>query len=399
MRKAPSNDLGCRPVRWRSRSGTRVSNGTIETIILRGGGHVASWRFLPGTQHAPVNALWEAPWETGEPSNPRTRRLARRYGAPGVGEFLASFTGHAVCMDYFGAPSADEVQRGLSLHGEAGARRWQLLSCTRKSNAPRAKWRVRLPAAGLTFSREIHLPQNESVICIRETVRNERGMDHYFHWVQHVTLGTPLLEPEASMLALSGTRGKTWPLGYEGKSLIAKDREFRWPHAPREKGGTADLSRPFSQRGKGFVASVLLDTSRKVEFVAALNWRLGIVAGYCFSRQDFPWVAVWEENCVRRYAPWNGQTQARGMEFGTTPMPIGKQDTFLGGNLFDVPGWCRIPAGGMRTASYLAFLASVPKSWQTIHDVRVEKEAIVLHGPGRRDVVRVHASGVNEFGW
>jgi hypothetical protein len=142
-----------------------------------------------------------------------------------------------------------------------------------------------------------------------------------------------------------------------------------------------------------------LDAARETSFIAALNWELGFVFGYCFRREDFPWVAVWEENCARDYSPWNGATQARGMEFGTTPLPIGKQDTFRMGNLFATPGWKCVAARGKSNVSYMAFLAAVPKSWRSIREVKLGKNSLVLRGTERSDVVKISAPSAQELCW
>jgi hypothetical protein len=134
-----------------------------------------------------------------------------------------------------------------------------------------------------------------------------------------------------------------------------------------------------------------------MQFVAALNWRLGLVAGYVFRGKDFPWVAVWEENCARQYAPWKGKTQARGMEFGTTPMPIGKEGTFLAGKLFDTPCWKRIPARGTQNVVYAAFLAEVPNSWRSVRDIQGTKNGLVITGSGACDRVTIEARGISEL--
>jgi hypothetical protein len=374
-----------------------LSNGVVELTALNGGGHVASFRFLSGSRNPRANALWEAPWETGDPGKAQAKKLAPKYGPRFVGEFLASFTGHALCLDYFGAPSAEGIKVGLPLHGEAATATWKLVSEENNSAAPRAKWQARLPSAGLLFEREITLLPNSSVAFFKESVTNQRAADHLFHWVQHVTLGPPLLDPNTSKVFLSGTQAKTWPLGYEDKSLVAADRTFTWPMAPREKGGTVNLSRPFSKSKTGFVACVLLDPARNISFIAALNWKIGIVAGYCFQREDFPWVAIWEENLARSYAPWNGVTQARGMEFGTTPMPIGKEAIFRAGNLFSTPGWTCVPAHGKKSVSYASFLAVVPKGWRTIRGVSLAKDSLLLLGANRNDVVKLDASGIEDL--
>ena len=130
-------------------------------------------------------------------------------------------------------------------------------------------------------------------------------------------------------MTASAQRGKTWPLDYEGGLLLEKDREFEWPYAPHEDGERAiDLRQPFATRGRGFVATTLLDPGREMQYVVAANWRMRLAVGYCFRRQDFPWMAIWEENRSRQSTPWNGRTQARGMEFGTTPFPLGAKKTF-----------------------------------------------------------------------
>jgi hypothetical protein len=381
---------------WKGRRCVRLTNGQIEIVALTGGGHIAALRFLPGLGLPAENALWEAPWPTMDPDRYRTGQHARRYGPPPAGQFLSSFTGHALCMDYFGGPSEEELRQNLPLHGEAAAQRWRIES---SSGHTGVAMETSLPAAGLTFRRLYRLRKNESVVYIQEEVANRRPGDHYFHWTQHVTLGPPLLQKGESAVFLPGTRGKTWPHGYEGRSLLADSREFHWPLAPGKNGHKVNLSRPFVRRCKGFVAAVLLDPARELGFVVALNWRLGLFAGYIFRRNDFPWVAVWEENCARSTSPWNGTTQARGMEFGSTPMPVGKRESFFAGPLFDTPTFRCIPAKGTLRAGYLAFLAAAPGSWRRIRDVEIVRDAIVLKGPGPRDALRVRAGGLKEIGW
>ena len=401
MKRAPSRKAvkrGVRAARWHHRSACVLSNDVVELTALHGGGHVASFRFLSGSQNPSVNALWEAPWETGDPGKAQAKKLAPHYGPRFVGKFLASFTGHALCLDYFGAPSAEEIKAGLPLHGEAATATWELVSEKNNPVAPRAKWQARLPSAGLLFEREITLLPKSSVAFFKESVTNQRPTDHLFHWVQHVTLGPPLLDPNTSKVFLSGKQAKSWPLGYEGKSLVASDRTFTWPMAPGEKGGRVNLALPFSKSGTGFVACVLLDPARNISFIAALNWEIGLVAGYCFQQQDFPWVAIWEENLARSYAPWNGVTQARGMEFGTTPMPIGKEAIFRAGNLFRAPGWKCVPAYGKKNAWYASFLAVVPKDWRSIRGISLAKNSLLLLGANRNDVVKLHASGIQDLG-
>lgn len=385
--------------KWRNRPAFRLNNGVVQLTTLTGGGHIADFRLLDPTGSS-VNALWEAPWPTLDPDKFRRgdlRKHVRKYGPRPVGKFLASFTGHAVCVDYFGGPSEAEAAQGLALHGEAANSRWKLLGLTQSSAEARLSLAARLPAAGLRFRRELRLHHNESVVYVEERVANERAQDHFFHWTEHVTLGLPLLHPDESIIALPGTRAITWPHGYEGASLVRDNQEFTWPEAPAIEGGMVDLARPFARDGKGFVVGVLLDPQRKLGFVAALNWQLGLLLGYCFRRSDFPWVAIWEENVVRTGSPWNGKTRARGLEFGSTPMPVGKEETFARGSLFDTPTFRRIPARSELRAPYIAFLSKVNSGWRSIRDIQLRRNTIIVT-EDRGEQLELQATGLKRVG-
>ncbi len=343
-----------------------------------------------------MNALWEAPWVTMDPDKFRSSHI-RKYGPTPVGKFLAAFTGHAVCLDYFGGPSEAEAAQGLALHGEAATSRWKLLELKQNGAEARVLVATRLPAAGLRFQRELRLRRNESVVYVEERVTNERAQDHFFHWTQHVTLGPPLLHPEESVVALPGTRAVTWPHGYEGASLVRDNQEFMWPEAPAMEGGKVNLARPFAREGTGFVVAVLLDPQREFGFVAALNWKLGLLLGYCFRRSDFPWIAIWEENLARAGSPWDGKTRARGMEFGSTPMPVGKEETFARGTLFDTPTFRRIPAKSEVRAPYVAFLSKVSSGWRAIRDIQVGRDKIIVTEE-RGEQLELQAGGLKKLG-
>jgi hypothetical protein len=256
---------------------------------------------------------------------------------------------------------------------------------------------VKLPKAGLRFQRELRMRRDEPVVYVSETVFNLRTTDHFFHWTQHVTLGPPFLQAAESMVFLPAQRAITWPHGYEGKSLLANSREFTWPNAPAEDGSMADISRPFALPGKGFVAAALLNPKRDLTSVAALNFRLGLVLGYCFPRKAFPWVAVWEENCARQDSPWKGKTQARGVEFGTTPMPIGKREAFANGPLFGTPTCQCVPAMGKLRVTYAIFLTPVNSAWREILDIELGKQSITVVG-SNNERVAVPASDVKTIG-
>ncbi len=390
--------LECHTDRWQGRSAYLLANDRIALRFLTGGGHLASLSCRTGIAKD-VNLLWEANWRTIDPHRYAARTHARTYGAPPVGQFLSGFTGHALCLDYFGAPSEEETRLGLPLHGEPASGRWEIARKSVSRGLARMSLRTKVKAAGLEVQRDISLRKGETVGYVTESVANLQPRDRFLQWVQHATFGPPFLESGESVCAISGQRAKTWPLGYEGKCALEDDREFEWPMAPAECGGFVDISQPFVREGRGFVAAVLLNRDFRFAFVAVLNWRLGLAAGYCFRASDFPWVAIWEENRVRAGAPWSGKTRARGLEFGTSPMPVGLRDAISAGPLFGTPTVQCLPANSRRNISYAIFIANVPATWRTISAVEVNEGAISLIGASFEDRISVSASGLEEIGF
>ena len=375
-------------VTWRDRAATRLANGVVELIVMTGGGHLAEFRFLKETGLPSLNVLWDAPWMNPGAREKRPEALSE----------TADFTGHALCLDRFGPPSAKELAAGIPMHGEAAARRWNVIPSPKERQAL-CHWNVQLPVANLLFERQIRLGDQESVAYIEERVSNQGEVDRASHWVQHATFNPPFLNAAESTLAVSARRGITAPSAYEGGSLLAVDREFLWPYAPREgpDGTTADLRQPFSLKGMGFLAGIQLDPQRDVEYLLAINWKLRLGVGYCFRRADFPWMAIWEENGARKDKPWNGTTQARGMEFGTTPLPVGHEELLRRGPIFDTPCWCSIPARGARTARYLLFVFSLPEGMRSVEEVEVKGDAIVLFDQNAKPSASVPARGCEAF--
>jgi hypothetical protein len=373
---------------WKPSEITTLENGVIELVVRNQGGHLAEFRFS-GVDGAPSpNVLWESSWRHDKLENTSPEDLAK----------TAGFTGHGLCLDYFGGPSPEELARGFVQHGEAARAAWEPVS-SEASTGGAAHWRVDLPIAQLSFERKLRLGSGESVAFIEETVTNRRGAEHVCDWVQHATFGPPFATSEDTSFIASATRGLTAPDGYGPDSLVASGREFEWPFAPAEEpaAGDVDLRRPFAARGKGITAAVQMDPRRSVEFIAAVNHKYGLGVGYCFRREDFPWMMVWEENCVREDRPWFGTAQARGMEFGSTPLPSGREATLRRGPLFETPSWCTLAANETRTARYVMFLFWVPDECDNVTDVTVRGDAIYFAGDDGEFAFSIPAHGCEEF--
>ena len=370
-------------VSWKNRRAYRLSNGAVELTILTGGGHIADFRLCGSS----INALWEAPWQMIEPQTFSSREHAARYGDGPAGKLLSGYTGHALALGYFGMPSAAEAAQGLALHGEAAVSEWKIVSIAHDDRSASLALEVSLPAYQLFFHREIALRAGSFKISITEVVTNCTDRKVEFQWVEHATFGEPLFTNGEACLFVSGTRGVTWDLGYEGHELLANSTEYQWPHALSPDGERIDLSQAFVRDGTGFVTSLLTGPGREDAFVAVHNRRHALVAGYLLDRARFPWIALWEENRARGYAPWNGRTRARGVEFGTSPMPLGLDHARAMRVLFDTPVLTSITGNSSRETRYQLFLSPAPPEWEQIKDVKQSDNTLVVRGDGNEEIM------------
>lgn len=387
--KTSSEALFCKRASWQRRKAFVIGNGIVRLTALSGGGHIADLRLVNGPD---VSPLWVPPWSTIEPYEYSEKNHKKLYGTTTEGKLLSGIVGHNICLDYFGSPSVEEATHGLSQHGEAPSSRWKARNISVSRHAVLFEIAVRLPVAGLDFTREIRLEKDEQIIYFTETVQNLRKADHFFHWTQHVTLGPQFLSADEATVSIPGRKAITYPHD-EGNALLATNAEFMWPNAPLAGGGLTDLTKPFTHKGLGFVIAVLLDPEREIGFVAAVNRALGLCVLYCFKRADFPWVAVWEENQGIKAAPWKGSTQALGLEFSTTPLPVPRRESFLSDRLFGEPRSAFIPAMGAKTVKYVALLAKVPPGFTSLRDVALSGGEIHLLGNGSQRI-EIRASRV-----
>ncbi len=295
--------------------------------VLEEGGHIAELFH----KAAGINPLWTPPWPSIEPS---TYSLDRHpeYGNDAESKLLAGIMGHNLCLDLFGAPSKEEAEAGLTVHGEAAVSKYQI-----DETNDTLMMRTRLEGAQLDFSRALTL--DGETLRMAETVRNTGLYDRPIAWTQHVTLGPPFLEPGVTAFDIPGTKCRT------GGGV-----DFDWPRQPAK----GDMRTYWKQTPESSFAAVLLDPHREEGYFAAAS--KGLEISYLWKREDFPWVAIWDEHNSRKSAPWNGRTMTRGLEFGASPFPESRRKMIERRELFGVPAYRWIPAGAEVAVQYSATL-------------------------------------------
>ena len=266
--------------RYRGRSAASIENDDLRVTVLDEGGHIAEML----DKKTGINPLWTPPWTSIEPSEYNEARH-HEFGAGTDARLLAGIMGHNLCVDIFGGPSDEEAAAGLTPHGEASIVPWDV-----EVDGASGSMRARLPLAGLRIERRIDLHARS--VRIQESVENMTACDRPIGWTEHVTLGPPFLRKGLTQFRASATRSQVIEHGFGADDYLIAGSAFDWPYAPRIDGGTVDA------------------------FFVAFCPATRLAFGYVWSRADFPWLGIWEENHSRRGEPWNAGTLTRGMEFG-----------------------------------------------------------------------------------
>jgi hypothetical protein len=382
----------CRRARWQGRPSCVLRNDVVALTHLTGGGHIPDFHFLNAPTLSP---FWIPRWQLRDPVFFRPARDEAEFGLAPVGKLLIGIAGHSLCLGVFGMPSDEEIAAGAVLHGEAGVRAW---TATLRSGQDEGRVRlsVRLPVFGLNLTRELTLRPGESVVRVRESVRNLRGVDQFIQWQQHAVLGPLFLHSRDCVITLPGSRGITDAGGYEGRSALASGAEFTWPLAPGIDGASVDLQHPCQKSGTGFVAGIQIDPHREYGFVCAVNHAQRLAIGYVFSRSQFPWVTLWEENSARTALPWRGREQARAFEFGVSPLPIGRAEALRNGEIFGSPTLLRIPARGSVSAAWAMFLCRVRRGVHRVNDIGCQPNRLRL-ATDCRTTLNIPAVSIADF--
>ncbi len=346
-----------------------LKNEHLQLAVAAGGGHMAA--VAPAASDAALdNPLWVPPWPSFEPGVADDALIDRDYGGPPEGRTLASILGHNLCLDLFGAPSPEETAAGVPTHGFFGIADWQWRS------APDGGLQgvCEEPRAQLRVERRIRL--EGWLAWVEERVENLSCWDHPLMWQQHVTLGPPWLEAGQFWLETNCDQGRTVAAQLHADSQLAVDAAAAWPMAPARRGGSVDYRHAVSApRASDFVCFRVRTEEAWGWFLAGHRGR-GLALGYLWPRRLYPWLGIWDEKFARTSPPWSGRTYTRGLEFGTSPWPRSRRETFAEPWLLDTPTYLIVPARSSLTAHFaLGFLTYSGSAWPRL---RVSHEQVEL---------------------
>lgn len=275
--------------------------------------------------------------------------------------------GHFLCFDRWGQPSAAEAERGMMFHGEATRQRWAIdRKPAQADGAITAEMSASLPIAGLSIRRTMRLGESAAVLEVVETVTNDNRLGRIYNLVQHPTIGGPFLD-ETTEVDANVRKGfmqsSPWP--------NPEEPAVYWPYA-LSQGRPVDLRRLTDDHDPNVVSFVVHEP---VGWVAAFHRQKGLLLGYLWSRDDYPWLNLW------RSAP-DGRPLARGLEFGTTGLHQPFDRLVEKHRIFERPLYDYLDAGESRSLRYLAFLAEIPADFQAVAAIEAEDGSIRIRESG-----------------
>ncbi|MDE1176394.1 MAG: hypothetical protein PW789_07265 [Edaphobacter sp.] len=329
-----------------NRRAVELEDDTLVVTLTEEGGHIASIRH----KATGVDPMWAPTWPSIEPSEFNGEKYPG-FGGSNEARLVAGMLGHMICLDLFGAPTPEEAAAGMPVHGEAATARYDV-----EASDGGVVLDTSLPLAEMRFTRKVRLA-SQGVVSICEAVENLSCTDRPIAWTQHVTLGKPFLEPGLTQFLLSAKSSRVIGAQFnEGLGLCVPDADFDWPHAPRRDSGEDDLSILTSEPHSGGMTAHQMDRARQHAYFVAWSPSSRILIGYVWRREDFPWLARWEENHLRSWAPWNGEGFALGLEFGVSPFVENRREIVQRATMFDTPTFRWLGARATYSAHYCAFV-------------------------------------------
>lgn len=335
---------------YRGRSAVRLANGSIELVVLKGGGSLVSLTLDDDPER--INPMWDS------------LRADREQGRP---ERLTGGIGHFVCVDGFGQPSDAERAAGLEGHGEAHRLEWSTEFAGHEGGDLILRQVVALPRVREELRREIRLRPGESVVYVKSRLTSLLDFDRPVNWAEHATIGSPFLERGVTVVDMSSSRAMTRPRETATRNglrhRLVSGQEFAWPQAPARAGGLLDLrAAPMESHSLDHTGH-RMDPEADWAFVTALHPRKRLLLGYLFRSRDFPWLQTWE------FYPRSGML-ARGLEFGTQAFDLPRREVVTAGRLFGQLLYRWLPARETVEGRYLTFWTRTPEGFLGVDSVQ-----------------------------
>ena len=300
--------------------------------------------------------------------------------------------GHFVCVDGFGPVSKEEEAAGLPGHGEAHRVPWEVVSSAKENGEPNRRSSPRhCRSCRRAFAARCASIDGESVVYIDSELESLLAFDRPINWGEHATISGAFLEQGKTVTDMSATRAMT--RSYVSEAVdppdnhnLADFKEFKWPMAPTVSGAPVDM------RVSPVISPVmdqttsLMDPSRRLAYVTALQPDRQALLGYVFRREEYPWIQIWDSY------PGGGRRAYRGMEFAVQPFDLPRRDVIQTNSMFETPTYRWLPAKSKITSSFIMFYTRTPEGFAQVDDVVLENGTITIYDRAHDKRIALKAS-------
>jgi galactose mutarotase-like enzyme len=284
-----------------------LENRHLRIMVVPGkGGDILEFR----DKRADVDVLWESDHNWVPPED---RYIPAEGVTTPVDHYPGGWQMHLPIAGY--GRSIDGHAYGL--HGETDLIPWEFEVVRDDEKGVKLGLSVDLVRYPFSINRELTLPTDSTQLEITETVENEGGVELEYIWQQHITLGRPLLGPEAQ-LDVPAESGVVDEGNEMANARLASDTEFQWPHAPGTKGGTVDLSEIPDTESE--IHDVAYATDLESGWYALTNTDLNLGFAFRFPKDPFECIWYWQAFGGAEVSPYFNRNYNVGLE-PTTAYP------------------------------------------------------------------------------
>ena len=245
------------------------------------------------------------------------------------------------------------------------------------------KFTVDMPLLQETFSRQFRMVDGENVVYVNSELQSNVAFDRTANWGEHPFLFPPFLEPEKTVVDMSGTRAKTRTGGQ--RLPVEQGKEFTWPMITGTDGKQYDMRiQPAGASWNGHTTT-LMDPTKPLAWVTILNTNKNYMLGYVFKREEYPW--------VQNYMSYNTNGwSGRGIEFATQPFDLPHREMVELNRMFDTPVYRWLPAKGKIASSFLMFWVKSPEGMTRVDEVRLENGKLTIEDRTAKKTIELAAS-------
>ena len=336
------------------RTTINLENDRVKAVFDLGGGALADFHF----------------------KNQRLNPLAWRLPEPG--DLKPQMMGHFICFDRLGGSSKSERSQGMPNHGEASKVMWHESESGTGSNPDGTfvqMW-CELPLARMRVDRTAVLSSTGPVMSVEESFTNMYHLGKLCNIVQHPSIGGDFLD---DTVIVDSNAWKGYANG--NPKPMYEEPAIYWPYLVKDDRLT-DL-RKLVDGDSGGVENFVCKKDVITGWMTACNPGKGLLIGYVWDTADYPWIRHW------RHIE-DGKPLARGLEFGTTPLPFSFGDILEKGSIFDTPIIVFLDSQESITKSYTVFLLTIPSDFTGVDTIEMNENSITVteRETGRNFTVR-----------